>query len=337
MIDVSSARVSKLIVHRIGNKIRDEGYTLSQNVVNRSSTLDDLILRNYLAPVLRQGEAYDLTHESDIALNTVHHFANKIFADSKNFKSHSQNIAKHLYSASIHPNIGGGEFIVILFEDIRTDDGPERALGLFRIEGKNDYLDIEDENGSLQIVERSGISLDKIQKGAVVISGGVKVFVIDSLGQKTKYWLENFLKAVPAETPQACAKAAGAFLKSLSTQVDTPERAFAFGQQVQNSISENSSLTIADIKEISSTYIAEEDMERIFSGIKGRTGLDITDDIELDTKQLAKYARDVMTKARIAEGINLIISNQKARVSAIDVRKTKTGLRATIDIQLTGE
>lgn len=50
MVDISSARIIKLIVHRIGNKLRDEGFTLSDQEAVRTPTLDDLLLKSYLAP-----------------------------------------------------------------------------------------------------------------------------------------------------------------------------------------------------------------------------------------------------------------------------------------------
>ncbi|MCP4702915.1 MAG: nucleoid-associated protein [Gammaproteobacteria bacterium] len=333
MIDISSACINKLIVHQIGNKIRDEGYNLSENEAERTATLDELLLKHYLAPVIRKGDVYDFSHESELSLNTIYHFASLIFEDQTAFKSHTQSIAKHLYSASTHPNIGGGEFIVILFDDIKTEDGAEQALGLFRIEGKSDYLEVEDQNGSLSVIERMGISLDKIQKGAITFSGGRKVYVVDSLGQKTKYWLESFLKAVPSETPKACAKAAGAFLKAVADKVTSPADSLELGQRIQESLSEAESLSIPEIKDLSTSYLDEEEVNGILAGIQEQSGLDINDDLAVDTKQLSKYTRDVVKKTRITEGVNLVISNRHAHVSSVDVKETETGMKATIDIQ----
>ena len=74
-MDISSAKISKVIVHRVGNKLRDEGIHLSPIECQRSGALDDLLLRNLLAPVVRNGQEYYLTHESDISLNTINHYA----------------------------------------------------------------------------------------------------------------------------------------------------------------------------------------------------------------------------------------------------------------------
>ena len=81
MIDINTASVSKVIVHRIGNKAREEGYQFSPNEAQRTATLDTLLIKNYLEPMVDDAQVYQLHHESDLALNTVHHYANAVFND----------------------------------------------------------------------------------------------------------------------------------------------------------------------------------------------------------------------------------------------------------------
>ncbi len=337
MIDISSTSISKLIVHRVGNKLRDEGVLLSPEEAVRTSTVDDLLLKNYLASVVRHGEVYEFYHESELSLNVVFHFAALIFQDSTTLSSNSQNIAKHLYSASVHPNIGGGELLVILFEDVRIDGRGQQALGLFRIEGKNDYIDIADNNGALQIVERLGISLEKVQKGAIALSKGKQVYVVDSLSQKTKYWIENFLKAVPSETPKVRAKAVGSFVKAISNKVANPTEAVEFGQRLHASLTGSEGVTLGEIRNLSTSYLSEQDVDGILTGISSKVGLDMKDSLAIDSRELSRYTRDAVTKARIAEGIHVVVSSREAHIKAVDVKKTRSGLRATVDIDLKGE
>lgn len=335
-MDISSAKVSKVIVHRVGNKLRDEGIHLSPSECQRSGTLDELLLKNLLAPVARNGQEYYLTHESDLSLNTINHYAVNAFSNPDRFKECSEAIAKHLYSCSSHPNIGGGEFLVILFEDIRIDDRALQALGLFRVESKDDYLDVGEEKGAIQVIERSGISLEKVQKGAVVLSDSLKVLVIDNLGQKTKYWIENFLKSTPSQTPQKCAEVAGALLKAISSKVEKPSNALEFARQVEDLLTENESLSLKDIRHISRNFIDNENVDEILAGAHLKYGISLDDDLSIESKRLARYAKEVVTKARIAEGVSLLVSNPNARISSIDVKSTKDGFRAVVDVQLKG-
>ncbi len=341
MLDVSSARISKLIVHHIGNKSREEGFALSEQEAARTPTLDAVLLKHYLTPITRQGHSYEFHHESDLSLNTVYHFANLVFADPANFNAHSQSIAKHLYSASTHANIGGGEFIVILFDEVENEQGDKvQALGLFRIEGKSDYLDVvdlADQAGSLSVIERVGIALDKIQKGALLLAEGRRVYVVDSLGQKTKYWLDTFLKALPAQTPKASAKVVGDFLKAVSDKVESADDALALGQRLQASLSGRDNVSIHDIKDMSMPYLEEADVNELFDDARDRAGLYMEDDAPIQSKHLNRYARDLITKARIAEGINLVVSKRKANITSVEVEQTANGLRAVIDIHLPAE
>ena len=178
--DLSEAKVEKVIVHKIGNQFRDEGMQLSDAELESHSALDELLLKHFLLPVLRSENEYTLTHESNINLNLVKHYTSLIFEDNENFFNASLAIAKHLYICSSHPNIGGGEFIEILFTGIKYAEQCIQAIGLFRIETKNSYLDVENHNGIIEIIKRDGIAIDSIQKGAVILSIEDTTFIIDS-------------------------------------------------------------------------------------------------------------------------------------------------------------
>lgn len=334
MIDISATRITKLIVHQIGNQSREEGYVLSKNEADRSPALDELLIKNYLAPLVRQGHPYDFHHESDLSLNTIYHFSGLIFDNPDNFNIYSQSIAKHLYAASTHANIGGGEFIVILFDNLITETGPEQALGFFRIEGKSDYLDVKDMDGSFSVVERIGISLDKIQKGAITLSGGKRVYVVDSLGQKTKYWMNSFLKAALSETPKNCAKAAGDFVKAVSNKVDSTDKALDFSRKLDESLSGSEAVSMGEIRHLSENYLNEEQVSELLDDVREKAGLGIGDDLSIDSKQLDRYTRDVRTRARLADGVNIVVAQGKAHISAVEVEETEKGLRAVIDIEL---
>ncbi|MCV1327368.1 nucleoid-associated protein [Escherichia coli] len=334
MIDISSAKVAKVIVHRVGNKLRDEGFHLSQAECNRSSTLDELLIRDFLAPVVRRGQEYILTHESDVSLNTVNHYASNVFANSNTFKESSDAIAKHLYSCSGHQNIGGGEFLVILFEDIRFEEQSLQAIGLYKVEGKDDYLDVGEEKGEIRVIEKVGISLSKVQKGAVIISSGLKVFAVDNLGQKTKYWIENFLKVTPSQTPHKSAQVAGALLKAISNKVETPSIALEFSRQVEELLTESDSLSFSDLRKISNNYINNDEVDELLNGARLKYGVSLDDSIPIESKRLARFAKEVVTKARIAEGVSLLVSNPDAKIHSIDVKPVKNGYRAVVDIHM---
>ncbi len=334
MFDFSAATVAKLIVHQVGNKLNEEGIVISSGESPRSADLDELLLNSFLIPSLRRGQQYHLFHESDLNLNLVHHYSAQIFADADEFLPGSEAIARHLYSVSTHPNIGGGEFLVILFDNIMGDDGPLQALGLFRVESRSNYLEVKDEQGVNRVAGRTGVPLEKIQKGAVVVADSSKVFVVDNLGQKTKYWMDDFLKASVSQTPKMCAKAAGALLKAISGQVENPAEALEFGRQLEEQLSDVEEMTIGGLKDLSGQYLSDDEVNQLLDSASQMHGIPLEDDLKIESRKLSRYAKDVVTKARIAEGVSLLISDAGTKIRSIDVTQTESGFQAVVDIKI---
>ncbi len=100
MIDISSARVVHCVVHKVGNRLREEGVRLSSDEIRRNADLHGTLLRHYLAPLAQERLANEFYHESDIGLNAVRQFSLRTFERPQDFVSHSQSVAKHLYSVS---------------------------------------------------------------------------------------------------------------------------------------------------------------------------------------------------------------------------------------------
>lgn len=334
MFDLGSAKVNKLIVHRVGNKLNEDGVSLSSAESRRSEALDEQLLGSFLIPVLRRGQQYHLFHESDLNLNLVHHYSAQIFENSDAFQESSEAIARHLYSSSTHPNIGGGEFLVILFDDVGVDNEPLQALGLFRVESRSNYLDVSDDQGAIRVDHRTGVPLEKVQKGAVVLADGSRVFVVDNLGQKTKYWMDDFLKASPSQTPKTCAKVAGALLKAISGQVENPAEALEFGRQLEEQLSEVDEMTVGGLKDLSGRYISDDEVDELLDSACRQHGIPLEDDVRIASKQLSRYAKDVVTRARIAEGVSLLISSAGTKINSIDVKQTEEGFQAVVDIKV---
>jgi hypothetical protein len=327
--DLSEAKVEKVIVHKIGNQFRDEGMQLSDAELESHSALDELLLKHFLLPVLRSENEYTLTHESNINLNLVKHYTSLIFEDNENFFNASLAIAKHLYICSSHPNIGGGEFIEILFTGIKYAEQYIQAIGLFRIETKNSYLDVENHNGIIEIIKRDGIAIDSIQKGAVILSIEDTTFIIDSLGKKTKYWLESFIKATPKNTPKKYTQIIGGISAAISKKITNPENILKFSESLAN----EDSFSINQLKKISSNFLHEEDINSIVDGFGIKHGVDLDVDFSVDKSRLSKYIKVISKKIPLLDGIEIVISNPNIKIMSFEVQKTDFGYKAIVDIK----
>ena len=82
MITFSQATLSELSIHRIGNKLQDEFYVLSdQSMHLEDEMLKQLLLQYFLSPYEKVNEIYRFMHpNNDLNLNEVYHFAADIFS-----------------------------------------------------------------------------------------------------------------------------------------------------------------------------------------------------------------------------------------------------------------
>ncbi|CAO3456150.1 nucleoid-associated protein [Azospirillum largimobile] len=332
MIDISSARINRMVVHRVGNKYRSEGMHISENEAAPTEIVKGLVLRNYLAPTVLKGNCFNFYHETNLELNAIYHYSRAIFESNSRFAEYSSSIAKHLYSASVHPNIGGGDFIIIIFDDIRGASGPEQGLGLFRVEGRTDYLDTIESDGSIKLIEKSGISLERIHKGAVILSKSKALYAVDSLGSKTKYWIDGFLKATPAATSRSLAKVASSVVRKVSNAISDPEKEILFAKDIYADVMGGKGTSINTIRAIASEYIGPERLSSIIED----THHDLRDtsfmDLEIDKEIIQKHTRKQRSSLKISDDIVLTLTGSETRIDYASINVTSSGFRVSLDI-----
>ena len=204
MINYTTCNVSDIAIHYVGNKTLDEPLHLSKTKVNISEQIiRELLLRYFLSPFQKAVEVYHLMHSSgDLALNEVHNFASQIFEDKNKFHEMSEQIAKHLYNVTNHPNIKPGELYIAYFKDVQIEGNPLDAIGIFKSENKETYLKVYPDKGGFAVdYEENAININKLDKGVLIFNiekeNGYKVVVIDTAnrGQDAAvYWKDNFLQ-----------------------------------------------------------------------------------------------------------------------------------------------
>jgi hypothetical protein len=333
MIDVSSARLTNIAVHRVGNKTREEGINLAENESSISDSVRELLSQHYLLPLSKQREIYDFFHESDLSLNAVANISGKIFDQPGDFIKNTQAVAKHLYATSTHQNISSGELVFLLFSDVKVGELESTALAVLKMESKDNFIEIEESTGSFELTERTGISLSKIQKGALILPNSQGVFVVDNLGQKTKYWVDSFLKIAPRATSKYYAKICGSILKGVSSKIDDAQDIAGLNEKITEKINSSELTSIAEIKKISSQYIDSEALEEVMSGVISSSGIDISDDYEIKSKDFAKQAKPITRRVRVRDGVGLVISDSKYLVSGVSIKDNEDGFQAVVEIK----
>jgi hypothetical protein len=202
MLNLYSAQIENLSLHRVGNKSRNESMFLSENPYSLNDEISALLKEYFFRPFREKEENYfKLWHEVDVEFNEVYKAAASIFQDPSKTHAVSKQITTHLFEQSNHPHIKNGEVYVAYFSDLLLDNTKVNALGIFKSELKHDFLEFEEQSKNLEILVRQGININKLDKGCLIFDvekeNGYKVLSVDGNRYDTKYWLENFLGVEP--------------------------------------------------------------------------------------------------------------------------------------------
>ena len=185
MLYTDDTRIEALALHLVGNKMKDEPLLLSPGPSTQTGDEElTRILVAYFLGGFKGEETYNLFHESDLECNEVYRFACRIFDDAEHFYDHSVALARHLYEAGGHPQIKGGEFYVVCFSGCRLGGESLDAVGLFKSETRDTYLDVSEQQEGLHISAFRGINVDRLDKGCLILASereqGFVVRVVDN-------------------------------------------------------------------------------------------------------------------------------------------------------------
>ncbi|CAC9602326.1 hypothetical protein [uncultured Gammaproteobacteria bacterium] len=202
-MNFSQSRIKNLIIHEVGNKLRDEGMFLSQVLQNIDENLENILLNYFLKSFLPEKSLFCLKHNSDLNLNEIYAYSKNIFSenDKTSFIRGSQDIAKHLYEYSLHPRIIKGELIIVQIENITYENTNISIIGIFKSEKKDSFLKIIKNNNTINLRGDKGINISKLEKGCLILNrdeqDGYTVLNIDNQSQETEYWTNKFLNIKP--------------------------------------------------------------------------------------------------------------------------------------------
>lgn len=231
MLYTENTLIEALAAHVVGNKSKDEPLLTSPAL---SEQLGDgelaQVLIAYFLGGFKTEECYNLHHESDLTCNEVWNFAGRIFDDPQTLYENSVNLAKHLYETGTHPQIKGGEFYAAYFSGCSFGGERVDAVGLFKSETRDTFLDVEPQAEGLHIAARQGIDIKRLDKGAVIFNTereeGFAVVIVDNTNRtEARYWIDDFLCVKPRQdnyhnTHNAMAMCKKYVTKQLPSQFD---------------------------------------------------------------------------------------------------------------------
>lgn len=191
--------LSKIIVHKVGNKINQESLILLQEELKLEDDMK-VLLQDFFLKNFKSEEQFRFYSDSYLVNNPVYSSVSEIFEDKNKFVWESENLAKHLYEITENPRVQSGELFIVYFEGEENADGNKiDSIGIFKTENKNPFLKIFPQNETFEIEKDYGIGLSKLDKGALIYNTGKETGYAVSVIDNNKngdiyYWFEDFLK-----------------------------------------------------------------------------------------------------------------------------------------------
>jgi len=193
-----------MTIHFVGNKNREEGIYISNNVFSSfNEAAEESFLQYFISPFRKVAEFYNFYHPADIELNEVKSFATALFNDDAAFEETAKKIAQTLYERSSHPGISGGELFIGLFTGCTFNGEAVDAIGIYKSEVKDTFIKLQQAGGIYDYELDSGININEMDKGCIIFNTkpDLVVTVIDNINKskEAKYWMDDFLKLISCQ------------------------------------------------------------------------------------------------------------------------------------------
>jgi hypothetical protein len=193
MIFIEETMVTKAILHRVD--VENDKLQLSSSTFDCNESLEQVALKKiFLKPFANNTVTLEFKHDVNVQLNVLFNLV-KAINNEDNFVTASQDICRHLQAVSKHPNIKSGEVFVLQLEDVRFKNAHYQAVGIFKVETKDVFLETEVKK-EIQLNFKQGIGGKKLDKACLILftEEPYTVFLIDNSGSDADYWKNEFAK-----------------------------------------------------------------------------------------------------------------------------------------------
>lgn len=326
MIDLSQCRIKNVIVHNVGNKCKGEEIALSSKNVSLEDKYLEQYLMRYFYSHFNFEVFYSFVHQADKDLNEIFVYCKKIFKQKEDFLNQSINIAKHLYEVSTHPNIKKGELYVAYFEGCFLEGAMLDAVGIFKSENKDIFLNTSSVEGGYSISYHKGISIDKLDKGCIIFNTqedkGYKIAVVDGNLTESKYWKDRFLNIEEINNEYRQTKQ----ILSACKEFVINDRCLSANEKVQiinNSVEYFDTKESFNLKDFSETIIENDKREQFEVYIKEKaTSVSENEfrDIAISMDAVKSVRKTIKNSIRLDDTVEIKISQQLKELEKIVTR-----------------
>lgn len=197
MIQLEDTRISELILHRV-TAAENRELTSNSNVDCSDEDEAAVLKKILLKPFLTHAQTFEFDHDVNIDYNILFQLSKSIL-EGDNFTEKSADIARHLIATSKHPHIKDGDLFIAKFDGIGLDNRQHEALGIYKFEDKENFIETSTDNHALRVSFRKGIGSKKPDKACLILftDEPYTLLIIDSNPNETDYWQHDFIKHRP--------------------------------------------------------------------------------------------------------------------------------------------
>jgi len=315
--------ISQLFVHYAGNSHLEEELIISKEPVPLH---DDLraVLSTYFRLHKEPVEFFRLDHESNLDMNPAYAAVSAVFENPELLGEKSAELAQHLYQCSNHPQIKGGEFYVVYFDECVVEGETTQAVGLFKTENKESYLAVRQRESVFQLDHHLGINPGKLDKGCIVYNlegdDGFVVSVVDNTNKnaEARYWTDDFLGLKARSdayhyTEQAVAMCQDFIRKEMpqNFEVSKPDQADMLNRSAQF-FKEHERF---DLNEFSNSVIGSpeviDDFTRYKKDYEEERGMPVADGFDISPTAVKKQAKGFKSVLKLDKNFHIYIHGNR--------------------------
>jgi len=315
--------ISKISVHQVGNKVNQELFRFSNGNLNVSDDIKQLLVR-YFIKSFKANEYFTFFHDSNLTMNEVYSYVSLIFDDKESLFEQSKNIAKHLYEKSIHPNIKGGEFYTVYFEECNLEGEIVDAVGLFKSENKDIFLKVQSTDNEFEIESDEGVNINKLDKGCLIFNterdSGYVVAIVDNTNKsaEAKYWYDDFLhvhqrKDGYYDTQNVLTMCKNFITKELPEQFEASKADQA--DYLNKSVAFFKDNDSFDMNEFTDEVIAQPDVIESFNSYKNNFQedykIEIADNFDISNAAVKKQSRSFKSIIKLDKNFHIYIHGNR--------------------------
>jgi len=326
MLALTEVHLDNIVLHKVGNRLRDENIKFSNTELELDVAIKELLLKYFLSP-FKSEEYFNLFHESDINLNAVYSYVSKIFSDPKCFYEQSVSLAKHLYEKSNHPKIKEGEFYVTYLKDCVIDGEMIDAVGLFKSESKETYLKVFPKGETFDINGDDGININKLDKGCLIFNTekekGFLVATIDNLnkGNEAQYWKDEFLRITSRQDNFFHTQHLMSLCKKF-VEDKLPEEFEVSRIEQANLLKKSSDFfkgkEVFDLHEFKNEVISQPDLIESFSNFKSNyeieRNIEILPEFDIHDKAVKKQTRNMKSIIKLDKNFHIYLHGRSDNI-----------------------